>query len=170
MHLANTLNTPLALAFHTNDPTQKARYLDQAFSALQYKSPRLHSYLFCPVEQGGLALGPGEVFGGMFRGLLTNGLDVERLVRVWDCFVFEGDRVVTRAAVAVLGCLQAQIFAVEGGEGREGSGQGKREAVVEMLGWGPGGRESDGFYWNVGGDVEKFMEEVREAGKVNYPS
>ena len=102
-----------------------------------------------------------EVFEIPFRTLLTNGLDVERLVRVWDCFVFEGDRIITRSAVALLGCLQAQIFGIEGDV------EVKRKLVTDMLSWGPVGRAPSG-YWDVSGDVESFMGEVREAGKVNH--
>jgi Rab-GTPase-TBC domain len=157
--LANCLNAPLALAFLTNDTGSTARALQRADSALQYKFPRLHSYLFRPLQEGGLAMHPADIFEAIFLTLLTNGLDIEKLVRVWDCFVFEGDRIITRSAVALLGCLQAQIF------GFEGSPQDKRRMIRELLGWGPAGRVHG--YWDVRGDADSFMAHVKEAGKVN---
>jgi Rab-GTPase-TBC domain len=157
--LANCFNGPLALAFLTNDPNSTARFLDQVSSTLLYKFPRLHKYLFQPLEQGGLGMHWNEVFEAILRTLLTNGLDVERLVRVWDCFVFEGDKIAIRAAVALLGCLQAQIF------GFEGSPQEKRRMIQELLSWGPTGRVHG--YWDLRGDADTFMADVKDAGKVN---
>jgi Rab-GTPase-TBC domain len=157
--LANSLNGPLALAFLTNDRSSTTRALQHASSTLLYKFPRLHSYLFRPVQEGGLEMHLGEVFEPILRTLLTNGLDIERLVRVWDCFVFEGDRIVTRTAVALLGCLEAQIF------GFEGSAQEKCRMVRDLLGWGPTGRVNS--YWDIRGDADSFMANVKDAGKVN---
>jgi len=157
--LANCLNAPLALAFLTNDTGSTAKALQHADSTLQYKFPRLHSYLFRPLQEGGLEMHPAEIFEAIFLTLLTNGLDIEKLVRVWDCFVFEGDRIIMRSAVALLGCLQAQIF------GFEGSPPEKRRMIRELLGWGPTGRVHG--YWDVRGDADSFMAHVKEAGKVN---
>lgn len=107
--LANCLNRPLALAFLTNDPSSTTKALQHACSTLLYKFPRLHKYLFGPLQDSGLDMHPADIFEAIFRTLLTNGLDIERLVRVWDCFVFEGDRIITRAAIALLGCLSSAL-------------------------------------------------------------
>lgn len=157
--LANCLNGPLALAFLTNDPGSTTKALQTASSTLIYKFPRLHKYLFRPVLDGGLEMHPAEIFEAMFRTLFTNGLDIERLVRVWDCFVFEGDRILTRTATALLGCLQTQIF------GFEGSPQEKRAMIRDLLSWGPTGRIQG--YWDVRGDADSFMVDVKDAGKLN---
>jgi Rab-GTPase-TBC domain len=157
--LANCLNGPLALAFLTNDPGSMTKTLEQISSTLLYKLPRLHTHLFRPVEEGGLGMHPAHVFEAVLRTLLTNGLDIEKLVRVWDCFVFEGDRIIIRATVALLGSLQAQIF------GFEGSGKEKRRMIQELLSWGPTGRVQG--YWDIRGDADSFMIEVKEAGKIN---
>ena len=100
-----------------------------------------------------------EVFEPMFQTLFANGLDLERLARVWDCWVFEGDRVLVRAAVAILGCLEKQIFGIQA------TWENKRRAVVEMLGWGPSGRK--GGYWDfdVRGNIDDFMIEVKKVGR-----
>lgn len=157
--LANCLNRPLALAFLTNDSSSTTKALQHASSTLLYKFPRLHQYLFGPLHDSGLAMHPAEIFEPIFRTLLTNGLDIERLVRVWDCFVFEGDGIITRAAIALLGCLQPQIF------GSEGSVQEKRKAIQDLLAWGPTGRVHG--YWHMRGDADLFMADVKEAGKIN---
>ena len=67
----------------------------------------------------------------MLRTLFSNGLDIDRLCRVWDIWVFEGDRTIVHAAVAILGCLQTQIFEVDGDIDL------KRRNIQEMLAWGP---------------------------------
>lgn len=109
----------------------------------------------------------------MFRSLFTNGLDVERLSRVWDCWAFEGDRILVRAGVAVLGCLQAPLFAL----GPDETGKAR---AVDMLGWGPkltekkgaavDGAESSSRYWSFSsvGDEDAFMRDVRDAGKIHH--
>lgn len=109
----------------------------------------------------------------MFRSIFSNGMDVERLSRVWDCWVFEGDRIIVRAGVAVLGCLQASIFAL----GPDETGKSK---AVELLGWGSkftgknGAAAADDAgssprYWSFGtvDDEDAFMKDVRDAGKIH---
>lgn len=108
----------------------------------------------------------------MFRSILTNGLDVERLSRVWDCWAFEGDRIIVRAGVAVLGRLQAPLFAL----GPDPVGKAR---AIELLGWGSKlvekkgavshGVETSSNYWSfgAGGDEDSFMRDVRDAGKIH---
>lgn len=160
--LANCFNRPSAQAFLANDLGTASRTYDLAMSTLTIKFPRLHDYLFCSMEKGGLSMTAQAIFEPMFRTLFSNGLDVDRLCRIWDCWVFEGDRILIHAAVAVLGILQHQIFDMGG------SFDLKRRNVQEMLGWGPFGRQCG--YWDLStaGDVEAFMDEVREAGKLDY--
>ena len=83
-----------------------------------------------------LFLGPG------------NGLGVEIAVRVWDVMVFDGDGVIIRTVVAVLGALEGKLY-------------GGREEVLGVLGWGGGSGKGA---WDVG-DEETFMALVRNAGK-----
>ena len=101
-----------------------------------------------------------EVFEPMFRTLFANGLDPDRLSRVWDCWVFEGDRVVVRTAVAVLGCLESRLYSLD-----------SRDQTLELLGWGPRGKDGQNEYWDLQatGDEDAFMRQVREAGKVDAP-
>jgi hypothetical protein len=97
----------------------------------------------------------------MLRTLFANGLDLERLVRVWDCWAFEGDRVLVRTAAAVLSCLEGQILAFEGDHTT------RKRKVIEMLGWGPVGRRVKTGYWNLEqvGDVDAFMKVVKSMGR-----
>ena len=117
----------------------------------------------------------------MFRTLFTNGLDLERLSRVWDCWVFEGDRILFRAGVAVLGSLEAQFMSLAPGADGQGAAEG-------ILGWGSKSvgisrRRSapvqapasplvamdgqNGRYWavEVVGNEDAFMDVVRGAGR-----
>ncbi|GAB7359409.1 hypothetical protein MBLNU230_g6058t1 [Neophaeotheca triangularis] len=141
--LANLLNRPLPLAFLVHDTTAMARAHDLVLSTLEYKFPRLHSHLTSP----DLALPPAEFLDPIFRCLFAHNLPPETVARLWDIMVFEGDRVLVRAAVAVLGCLEGRLY-------------GGREEVLSLLGWGARG------YWTVGGE-EAFVGAVREAGKVS---
>lgn len=182
--MANALNRPLPVAFLTLDRGAVERTYTLASATLRYKFPRLSSHLYETLK-----LSHEEIWEPIFRSLLTNGLDLERLSRVWDCWVFEGDRIIIRAAVAVLGCLQTQLF------GFPTANDESRIAARNILGWGPrhmgakakdrhsapaapatgfgGGHgqfahASDGDYWvlSSAGDEDGFINEVREAGKV----
>jgi hypothetical protein len=160
--LANCLNRPMPLAFMSNDRGSTDRTYGFAISTLAIKVPRLHAYLFGFEEHGGLAMSGEEVFEPMLRTLFASGLDVDRLSRVWDCWVFDGDRTLVKTAVGLLGCLQSQIFDING------TMDTKRRNIQDMLGWGPYGRLQG--YWDLqaAGDQDAFMDEVREAGKLDY--
>ncbi|KAJ5199819.1 hypothetical protein N7491_009384 [Penicillium cf. griseofulvum] len=181
--MANALNRPLPVAFLTWDRGAMARSYTLASDTLRYKFPRLHAHL---TET--LHLSEAEIWEPIFRSLLTNGLDLERISRVWDCWVFEGDRIMIRSAVAILGCLQAQVFSFHQNDDQS------RLAVRDVLGWGPrnlgtntqkpkdrhsapaaagfgGGQiQNPGIadYWvlTAAGNEDGFMDAVREAGKV----
>ncbi|KAL4968063.1 putative TBC domain protein [Aspergillus stella-maris] len=180
--MANALNRPLPVAFMTMDRGAVGRTYSLASATLRYKFPRLATHLYDT-----LRLSDEDIFENIFRSLLTNGLDLERLSRVWDCWVFEGDRIMIRAAVAILGCLQTQLF------GFTKPDDNSRLSVKNVLAWGPhdvgakpkerrsapaapvagfgGGLASaaTGDYWILtsAGDDDGFMNEMREAGKVH---
>ncbi|KAI1906283.1 hypothetical protein LOZ65_006873 [Ophidiomyces ophidiicola] len=128
--LANALNRPVPLAFLTADPGAMARAYSLASATLRLKFPRLSTHL-CE----NLYLTDSQIWEPMFRTLFTNGLDIERLSRVWDCWVFEGDRVLFRAAVAVLGCLEAQLLSLSPGEDGAAAAAGQDKAAG-ILGFG----------------------------------
>lgn len=160
--LANCLNRPMPLALHGQDIAATARTYDHAVSTLAIKFPRLHEYLFGSIEEGGLGFKPELIFGPMLQTIFCNGLDIDRLCRVWDIWVFKGDKKVIHAAVAVLGSLQTQIFDVAGDVDL------KRRNIQEMLAWGPFNRTKLGSVWDVRLDEDKFVEEISLAGTLDY--
>ena len=159
--LANCLNRATPAGFLTCDASVTGKTYIQAADALQVKAPRMWRSLFGREAEGGLGLSGEEVFEPMCRTIFANGLDLERLVRVWDCWVFEGDRVLIRTAVAILSCLEDQIMGLEGGDTI------RKRRVIETLGWGPAGRREKSGCWNLErlGDVDAFMNAVRSMGR-----
>lgn len=159
--LANCLNRTTPAGFLTCDASVTGRTYVQAADALAVRAPKVWQYLFSSAREGGLELKGEEVFEPMFRTLFANGLDLERLVRVWDCWVFEGDRVLVRTAVAVLSSLESQIM------GFEGEQTTRKRRVVETLGWGFSGRKAKGGCWDLDGvgDVDAFMKVVKSMGR-----
>jgi hypothetical protein len=159
--LANCLNRATPAGFLTCDASVTGRTYVQAADALAMKAPKVWQHLFCSAHEGGLELKGEEVFEPMFRTLFANGLDLERLVRVWDCWVFEGDRVLVRTAVAVLSSLEGQIM------GFEGEQTTRKRRVVETLGWGFSGRKAKSGCWDLDGvgDVDTFMKVVKSMGR-----
>ncbi|RMD43954.1 hypothetical protein DV735_g1254, partial [Chaetothyriales sp. CBS 134920] len=163
--LANALNRPAPLAFQSGDLATTTRIYNHAVDTLAIKFPRLHEYLFGSTESGGLGFTPAVIFEPMFKTLFCNGLDVDRLCRVWDIWVFDGDRTLVRTAVAILGgCLQSQIFAIAGDIDL------KRRNIQEMLAWGPFNRNSRGQYWQFPSEMgeDGFVDEIRLAGRLDY--
>ncbi|KAI9924073.1 hypothetical protein ASPWEDRAFT_67221 [Aspergillus wentii DTO 134E9] len=179
--MANALNRPIAVGFLTLDRGAIGRTYSLASATLRYKFPSLATHLYETLH-----LPDEDIWEPMFRSLLTNGLDLERISRVWDCWVFEGDRIMIRAAVAILGSLQSQLTGFTTPDDHS------RITVKNILGWGPrhlGAKSKDrhsapaapatgfgggqfanavGDYWVLtsAGDEDGFMSEVREAGKV----
>lgn len=148
--LCNLLNRPLPLAFLTGDPSATAKAYSLTDALLSHKYPRLYAHLF-DAAPAGLGLTAHEVLEPMMRTLFLgpgNGLEVETAVRVWDVMVFDGDGVIIRTVVAVLGALEGKLY-------------GNKEEVLRVLGWGGGTGQGA---WDVGGE-EAFMIMVRSAGK-----
>lgn len=161
--MANCLNRTMPLAFQTGDIEATTRTYAKVKSTLDIKFPRLHAYLFNDEDQGGLGFTGEELFETMFRSIFANGLDLDRLCRVWDIWIFESDRYLVRTAVALLGATQTQIFDVQGDIHL------RRRNIQEMLGWGPFNRDESG-YWKFDtpiGDGDSFVEEIRAAGRLD---
>jgi len=81
---------------------------------------------------------------------VTGGLSVELASRVWDVSVFDGDAMIIRTCVAVLGSLEPGLY-------------GEREDVLRLLGWGGGMGERGMGLGGLGED--EFMVLAREVGK-----
>ncbi|KAK4695850.1 hypothetical protein P7C71_g1973, partial [Lecanoromycetidae sp. Uapishka_2] len=150
LSLCNLLNRPLPLAFLTGDPSGTAKAYQLTDGLLSHKFPRLHSHLFSPAPNG-LGLTAHELLEPMMRTLFLgpgDGLRLEKAARVWDVMVFDGDGVIIRTAVAILGALEGKLY-------------GGKEEVLGVLGW-RGGISSGA--WEVGNE-DDFMTRVRGAGK-----
>jgi hypothetical protein len=161
--LANAMNKPAPLAFQTGDLSTTARTYNHAVDTLSIKFPRLYEYLFGSIETGGLGFTAELIFEPMLRTLFCNGLDIDRLCRVWDVWVFEGDKTLVRTAVAILGSLSTQLFHIEGDIDL------RRRNIQEMLAWGPFNRTKPGQYWDLRNlSEERFVEEIRSAGTLDY--
>jgi Rab-GTPase-TBC domain len=161
--LANCFNRTIPLAFQSSDISTTARTYNHAVSTIAIKFPRLHEYLFGSIEEGGLGFTAELIFEPMLRTLFCNGLDIDRLCRFWDLWAFEGDKAVVRTAVAILGCVQSQIFEIQGDVDL------RRRNIQETLAWGPFNRAPKGGHWDLGHIGEdKFVDEVRMAGELNY--
>lgn len=141
--LANMLNRAVPLAFHVHDVAVMARTYELVLSTLKYKFPKLHGHL----TSSAIGLRPEDFLDPIFRCLFAYHLPLEHASRVWDIFVFEGDKALVRAAVAVLGRLEGKLY-------------GTREEVLDLLGWRNEKR------WDLGNE-EEFIAAVREAGKVD---
>ena len=143
----------MPLAFLAGDPAATGKAYSLTLALLSSKFPQLHERLFEPAPFG-LGLAPHEVLEPMMRTLFLGpgeGLGVELVMRIWDVMVFDGDSVIIRTAVALLGVLDSQ-----------GRLYGDRSEVLNILGW--RGGTGSGF-WGVVGE-EDFMAKVRSAGKV----
>lgn len=136
LSLCNLLNRPLPLAFLTGDPSATGKAYSLTLALLSSKFPCLHDRLFEPAPFG-LGLVAHEVLEPMMRTLFLGpgkGLGIEIVSRVWDVMVFDGDGVIIRTAVALLGAMESSLY-------------GSRQDVMNKLGW-RGGTGSD--TWRVG--------------------
>ncbi|OTB07478.1 hypothetical protein M426DRAFT_53572 [Hypoxylon sp. CI-4A] len=96
--LANVLNRPLPFSFYASDVGAKASAFNLLLQTLAAKSPSLHKHL----TNSELGLEPDDYLGSMFTSCLTEHFSLDECTRLWDVYVFEGDTVLIRAAVALL--------------------------------------------------------------------
>ncbi len=142
-NLANLLNRALPLSFLTADAGAISRVYSLVMATLAYKRPALHDRLL-----NTLRLAPSTILEPLFRSLFLARCGIESAARIWDIFVFEGDRALIRAAVGVLLALESRLW-------------GDREEVLDTLGW-----KKAAPVWDLGGE-ESVISFVREAGKAD---
>jgi hypothetical protein len=147
--LANVLNRPLPLSFYVSDAGAKNSAYNLLLHTLAQKSPNLHEHLTnLPDHDANLYL------NDVFTGLFTRHLALDEATRLWDVFVFEGDTLLVRAGVALL--LQKEMILLG------------TKSVVEVqaiLGTTPEGAKTPRVVGG-NGEEERWMQAVREAGKV----
>ncbi|KAI0021703.1 TBC domain-containing protein [Xylariomycetidae sp. FL0641] len=140
--LANLLNRPLPLSFFSSDPGAQATACQLVDQVLVAKSQRLGRHL----HSRDLGLEASSYLGDMFTALFTRHLSLDECTRLWDVYVFEGDKVLIRAAVALLLEKEMTLLGAE-----------TAEDVMKALAERP---TIEGP-----GKEEEWMTRVREAGK-----
>lgn len=119
-------------------------------TTLASKFPTLYAHLCSP--EIGLNVDPGIYLDTIFEGLFTTILGLDEATRLWDVWVFEGDAVLVRAAVAVFSQVENKLY-----------GAVSRQEVFRLL---SGGVDLDGDV--VKGTLDRedeWMERVRDAGR-----
>jgi hypothetical protein len=147
--LANVLNRPLPLAFYTSDIGAQHSAYNIVLETLRTKSTALSDHL----QRGIPGLEPEMFLGQLFGSLFTSHLAVDEAARLWDIYVFEGDALLVRAALALL--LEKEM-------GLLGS-RTRDEVRSIMLGSNKDG-DSPRAATAVGA-ADKFINAVREVGK-----
>ncbi|KAI1652452.1 TBC domain-containing protein [Daldinia decipiens] len=107
--LANVLNRPLPFSFHASDVGAKASTFNLLLQTLATKSPRLHEHL----TNQELILEPDSYLGDLFTSCFTRSFGLDECTRIWDVYVFEGDAVLVRAAVALLLDTEASLLSAK---------------------------------------------------------
>ncbi|KAI1773924.1 TBC domain-containing protein [Hypoxylon cercidicola] len=140
--LANVLNRPLPFSFCASDIGAKTSAYNLVLQTLSIKSPRLHQHL----TNSELRLEPDEYLGGAFASCFTRHFSLDECTRLWDVYVFEGDSVLVRAAVALLLDLEMPLL-----------GARTTEEVQKVL--------ENRTKADKQEKVESWMARIREAGK-----
>jgi hypothetical protein len=91
------LNRSLPLSFYASDAGAKSSAYNLLLQTLAHKSACLHNHLAQLADHD-----PDAYLGDVFTGLFTGHLALDEAARLWDVYVFEGDTVLVRAAVALL--------------------------------------------------------------------
>ncbi|KAK4247585.1 hypothetical protein C7999DRAFT_14377 [Corynascus novoguineensis] len=99
--LANVLNRPLPLSFYASDAGAKNSAYNLVLHTLLSKSPSLHEHLI-KLAGADRDRDPEAYLETVFTGLFTRHLALDEVTRLWDVYVFEGDALLVRAAVALL--------------------------------------------------------------------
>lgn len=144
--LANVLNRPVPLGFLANDAGAKASAFNLVMQTLEHKSTALHGHLL------GLVDGEPEIYlTDVFTALFTSHLTLDEAARLWDVYVFEGDVILVRAAVALLLSKEMQLLGTQSGYDVKTILDGDDSRPQRVIA-------------TEGGD-EAWMRLVREAGK-----
>ncbi|PHH79092.1 hypothetical protein CDD82_2609 [Ophiocordyceps australis] len=146
--LANVLNRPLPLSFYTCDQGAQASAYNLVLQTLRQKSPPLYEHL--AVSMGNIV--PEMYMGDLFASIFTSNLTIDEAARLWDVYVFEGDVVLVRAAVAVLLSREMALLGTKTGD----------EVRAAIMSREPG-RTASRAIGELGAE-ERFVQSVRAAG------
>lgn len=105
--LSNLLNRSLPLSLHTNDTAALSKIYTLLVSRVASSLPRLSLHLnqIC-----GFNANPGALVDEVLRSLFTQSLNLDCVTRLWDVWVFEGDQVLIRGLVAMLGMMESRLM------------------------------------------------------------
>lgn len=147
--LANVLNRPLPLSFYACDLGAQASAFNLVLQTLSLKSAPLHEHLTKKVQDVNLEESLSSILTGMFTGHLA----IDEAARLWDVYVFEGDALLIRAAVALLLSREMTLLGAKTAD--------EIKAILSV-------RNAKVSSARLAGEVgaeDKFMISVREAGK-----
>ncbi|OAA34495.1 Rab-GAP/TBC domain protein [Metarhizium rileyi] len=147
--LANVLNRPLPLSFFTVDEAAQLSAYNLVLQTLRHKSQPLHEHLTKTVSD----VAPNLYLGDVFLSLFTGQLSIDEAARLWDVYVFEGDALLVRAAVAL---LLSREMALLGSKTPD-----EVLAVMTRANFNTGSARA----LTEAGAEDRFMAAVREAGK-----
>ncbi|KAG6121103.1 hypothetical protein E4U13_005423 [Claviceps humidiphila] len=147
--LANLLNRPLALSFYTADEAAQMSAYNLVMQTLSHKSAPLHEHLTKTLSD----VKPELYLNDIFLSLFTGHLAIDEAARLWDVYVFEGDALLVRAAVALLLSREMALLGSKNGN--------EVKAIMAQ----PNIKASSARAIGEAGTEERFMKAVREAGK-----
>lgn len=120
-----------------------------------HKFPRLYTYLTTTVPQE-YNITTAELLDPVFTSLFTGNLSLDNVTRLWDIWVFEGDAVLVRAGIALLGALEGELYAAVGRREVKGVFELSKSKLGNVV-------SVDGEVGSCGED--DWIAKVREAGK-----
>ncbi|KAF2499753.1 hypothetical protein BU16DRAFT_453837 [Lophium mytilinum] len=138
MCMANVLNRPVPMSFHTADASGKHQTYQLTFDTIAKKLPALYAH-FMAVDV------PPEVFDAFFLSVFTRALPVDSACRLMDVYVFENDKTLIRGILAVLTLLEHELY-------------GSRKEIMGVLG---------GSFHGLAKDEAHFVDVFMKAGKAN---
>ena len=101
------------MSFYTSDAGAQSSAYNLVLQTLATKSLDLHNHLTQNVK----GLNHEVYLREFFTGLFTGHLAIDEAARVWDAYVFEGDALLIRAAVAFMLSREISLLAAETVEG-----------------------------------------------------
>lgn len=128
-----------------------------------HKFPRIHAHLTQNGHKGSIEI--ADMLTPVFTSLFTNGagLGLDEITRLWDVYVFEGDAVLVRAGIALLGAREQDILNARGSQEVLNVMNG-RSMMGSTAHGSKEGAESKSSHSLFGGEDE-WMLKVRLAGK-----
>lgn len=86
------------MSFYTFDQGAQASAYNLVLQTIRHKSSALHQHLTHTLQD----VEPELYLCDIFTSIFTGHLAIDEAARLWDVYVFEGDALLVRAAVAVL--------------------------------------------------------------------